>query len=51
LAQWYTARTVQAGRGARKKMIVALARKLLIELRRMTKIGEVPEGLTLRPAL
>jgi transposase len=51
LAQWYTARTVQAGRGARKKMIVALARKLLIELWRMTKTGEVPEGLTLRPAL
>jgi transposase len=48
LAQWYQARTAQ---GARKtKMIVALARKLLIALWRMVTLGEVPAGVTLRPA-
>jgi len=30
-------------------MIVALARKLLIELWRMVTIGSVPEGVVLRP--
>ena len=48
LAQWYQARTAQ---GARKtKMIVALARKLLIAFWRMVTLGEVPAGVTLRPA-
>jgi transposase len=36
LAQWYRARTVNAV-GARKPMIVALARKLLIALRRLVR--------------
>jgi transposase len=31
-------------------MIVALARKLLIALWRMVTLGEVPAGVTLRPA-
>ena len=31
-------------------MIVALARKLLIELWRMVTAGSVPEGVVLRPA-
>ena len=42
LAQWYRART-DGPEGARKtKMIVALARKLLIALWRMVTIGDVP---------
>jgi transposase len=48
LAQWYQARTAK---GARKtKMIVALARKLLIAFWRMVTVGEIPAGVTLRPA-
>jgi len=50
LVQWYRQRTNQATRGVRKQMIVALARKLLVALWRMTSTGEVPEGLRLRPA-
>ena len=47
LARWYRARTAQ---GARETtMIVALARKLLIALRRMVATGEVPHGVVLRP--
>jgi transposase len=49
LAQWYRART-DAAAGRRKTMIVALARKLLIALWRMTTAGEIPEGVVLRPA-
>jgi transposase len=49
LAQWYRARTENA-RGSRKKMIVALARKLLIALWRFVHDGVVPEGVVLRPA-
>jgi transposase len=48
LAQWFPARTA-GNEGARKtKMIVALARKLLIALWRLVKTGEVPAGVTLR---
>ena len=48
LAQWYQARTAQ---GTRKTtMIVALARKLLIAFWRMVTVGEIPAGVTLRPA-
>lgn len=50
LAQWYRARTAHA-RGTRKTMIVALARKLLIALWRMVTTGEIPEGISLRPAV
>ena len=49
LAQWYRARTVNAV-GARKPMIVALARKLLIALWRLVREGVVPDGVILRPA-
>jgi transposase len=49
LAQWFYARTANAP-GLRKKMIVALARKLLIALWRLVRQGVVPEGVTLRPA-
>jgi len=48
LTQWFEAR-VAAGKG-RKTMIVALARKLLIALWRFVTLGEVPEGVVLRPA-
>jgi transposase len=50
LAQWFRGRT-EGAKGARKtKMIVALARKLLIALWRMVTTGEVPHGVVLRPA-
>jgi transposase len=45
LAKWYRSRTDS---GARKTtMIVALARKLLIELWRLVTTGKVPEGVVL----
>src|SRR6478672_11147211 len=49
LAQWFRARTENA-LGARKPMIVALARKLLIALWRFVWQGVVPDGVVLRPA-
>jgi transposase len=49
LAKWFEARTENA-RGSRKKMIVALARKLLIALWHFVRDGVVPEGVVLRPA-
>jgi transposase len=49
LAKWFEARTENA-RGSRKKMIVALARKLLIALWSFVRHGVVPEGVVLRPA-
>ena len=50
LAQWYRVRTKDAGGAARKTLIVALARKLLISLWRFVTTGEVPVGVTLRVA-
>jgi transposase len=50
LARWYRVRTADARGATRKTMIVALARKLLVALWRMATIGEVPEGVILRPA-
>ena len=50
LAQWYQARTAAAKPGLRKAMIVALTRKLLIDLWRYVAIGKVPAGAILRPA-
>ena len=50
LAKWFANRTAGAGRDVRKKMIVALARKLLIALWRYVTTGEVPAGAKLRPA-
>ena len=49
LAKWFRARTENALR-LRKKMIVALARKLLIALWHLVRDGVVPEGVVLRPA-
>jgi transposase len=50
LARWYRLRT-EGAKGARKtSMIVALARKLLIELWRTATTGVVPAGIVLRPA-
>lgn len=49
LAQWFAVRTENA-RGSRKKMIVALARKLLIALWHFVRDGVMPEGVVLRPA-
>jgi transposase len=49
LARWYRERT-EAGSGNRKKMIVALARKLVIALWRLVREGVVPPGVSLRPA-
>ena len=48
LAQWYQA-SVAAGKG-RKTMIVALARKLLVQLWRFVTSGDVPAGVVLRLA-
>ena len=50
LARWYQERTRNASKLVRKKMIVALARKLLIALWRYVTTGAVPEGVVLRPA-
>jgi transposase len=50
LAKWFRSRT-EGANGARKtKMIVALARKLLIALWRMVTTGEVPHGVVLHSA-
>jgi transposase len=50
LAQWYRARTDGTESARKTTMIVALARKLLVALWRLVTIGEVPEGVVLRPA-
>jgi transposase len=51
LVQWFRSRT-EGAKGVRKtKMIVALARKLLIALWRMVTTGEVPRGVVLRQAV
>jgi transposase len=50
LVSWYWRRTAEARGGARKTMIVALARKLLIGLWRLATLGVVPDGVVLRPA-
>jgi transposase len=44
-------RRAEGPKGARKtKMIVALARKLLIAFWRMVTLGEIPQGVVVRPA-
>jgi len=50
LAQWFRARAADGRSGTRKAMIVALARKLVIALWRMTRTGEIPAGVILRAA-
>jgi transposase len=49
LTRWFRGRTENA-RGTRTRMIVALARKLLIALWRLVRHGVVPDGVALRPA-
>ena len=49
LSQWFHRRTQHAPK-ARKTMIVAMARKLLIALWRLVHEGVVPEGVSMRPA-
>jgi transposase len=49
LAQWYRARTIGGGDIIRKKMIVALARKILVALWRYVTTGELPAGVVLKP--
>jgi len=50
LVLWFRARTESAAGVRKTKMIVALARKLLIALWRMVTTGEVPAGVVLRPS-
>ena len=50
LVKWFRARTADGRMATRKTMILALARKLLIALWRLATIGEVPQGVVLRPA-
>jgi transposase len=49
LAQWYRVRTAGGGDITRKKMIVALARKILVALWRYVTTGELPAGVVLKP--
>jgi len=49
-ARWYRNHTASARKDGRKRMIVALARKLLIGLWRLASTGVVPEGIALRQA-
>lgn len=49
LTQWYRARTADGRGDTRKTMIVALARKLLIELWRLSTTGQFPAGVALHP--
>jgi transposase len=51
LAQWYRERTADASSATRKKMIVALARKILIGLWRYVTTGELPANVVLKPAI
>ena len=49
LAQWFAERTRDGRPGTRKTMIVALARKLLIDFWKMVTVGVVPTGVVMRP--
>ena len=48
LSRWYEQRFARGGKRARKVGIVALARKLLIELWRFLEWGVIPEGAELK---
>jgi transposase len=50
LAQWFRSRTEDVKGTHKTKMIVTLARKLLIALWCMVTTGEVPHGVVLREA-
>jgi transposase len=49
LSRWYQARFGRGGARARKVGIVALARKLLIDLWRFLEFGVVPDGAKMKP--
>jgi transposase len=51
LTQWYQQRFARGGPRARKVGIVAVARRLLIELWRYLETGVLPEGAELKPVL
>lgn len=48
LSRWYQKRFAKGSRRVRKIGIVALARKLLIDLWRYLETGEIPEGAVLK---
>jgi transposase len=48
LSRWYKQRFDRGGRRLRKIGIVALARKLLVELWRYLEMGVIPEGAALK---
>jgi len=48
LSRWYQARFGRGGTRARKVGIVALARKLLVELWRYLEHGVIPDGAVLK---
>ena len=50
LSQWYQRRFAKGGNRLRKIGIVALARRLLVELWRFLETGALPEGAELKPA-
>ena len=50
LSQWYERRFAHGGKRARRVGIVALARKLLVQLWRYLETGEVPPGAVFRPS-
>ena len=50
LTQWYLKRWAEAGKRARKVGIVALSRRLLIDLWRYLETGVIPEGARLKAA-
>ncbi len=50
LTQWFMTRFAGGGKRARKVGIVAVARRLLIELWRYLKTGAIPEGAELKTA-
>lgn len=50
LTRWFNERYADAGKKARKVGIVAVARRLLIELWRFLKTGVLPEGAELKAA-
>jgi transposase len=51
LTHWYNERFAKAGKKARKVGIVAVARRLLVELWRYLETGVIPEGAELKTAL
>ena len=50
LAHWYRKRTSDGRSCIRKTMIIALARKLLVALWTFVTLGDIPEGVIVKPA-